>query len=500
MTFFRPTQTANGWPVIRNRDIPVAMLSTDANWRPRSRLFNTGLAHLQARAGLRTEFGPCDPMGITKAPAENTVIGLGGAGSGKTQGIGVSILLTYDGPVVVNDLDSQSVPRYQHYRCLIGRQPYIFDPRLGSDSASTNVLEGLHPGDTDWETGLSEITEALFVSKEHTSVQEQSQAAFEATVANLVTKGAERSEEVTLGHVRDVLRASDFADRLLEWAQTGHRDYQGRCLELSEQLSDKDLLTSVRIFSMKATAWLDNPNERAVVSGTTARRISASILVDEKSTADFFFSSSFNRAKQSDRNNHSASLRLLNRACMAVHYSRGDISGTPAAMRPTTFMFDETAQFGRSEFINDLVVSYRKFGCRTVLMSQTAEDVNRAWGADMMKAWMESADIKVITGVTDYDQAERICREFGDTVARNYDVSQPEGGDALYSSRYAREPLISPMELINMPKGTALIWTRHTGLFKGNLPFYWRHPGLHARHKAAMAERDRFEAELANSA
>jgi type IV secretion system protein VirD4 len=410
---------------------------------------------------------------------ERHLLLFGPNGSGKgTRLLVPNLLRLRDRSLVVIDPKGELTAITAEYRRTLG-EVVILNPFdvLGLGSASFNPLALLDPDSKTFVDDAMGVGEALIKLEEkdpHWS--ESAQSLITALIMWEVIQAKKNNRPPLLKHVRFLLTEPD------EYVQEGNKRIQVKGLRITAKvmarkggyeiqsmagrfLRDSDEIASIQSTADRQTAWMLSPLMR---DNMEKNDIDFADLKKRPITVYLILPAERMRT-------HSVWLRLVIVTALRRLYTAGGL--------PTLFMLDEFAQLGHLGPIEDAFGLVRGYG---VQLWPILQDLNqlKALYKERWETFVGNAGAVQGFAPNDLTTADWMSRRAGITTiaAAGYnkgDAQSSAGQGSMSQSsglsfNQSQRPLFLPQELMDLPKGSGLLWPAGTSKsVPFRAPSYW---------------------------
>lgn len=339
---------------------------------------------------FRTAF---DPEPIVSVPVNTLTMVEGGAGAGKGAQIITPMLALVDEPILYVDPQREAgedVP----LRVALGRTVFVFDSRR-ENSASTNVLAGLSPEQSDFEEVVGLIVDDLVPEGDAEAKTEEgrkyTRLALTVVIANEILFSLAEGRAPSLAQAVSHLGSDEIVDAMAFFAENGLLHFRKIAAGVHfDVANDPEARGGVASFVRRDLSWLENPAYSRLVTGETDIVADPRDMLGDRLKCDWFLQPGENLER-------TASLwRVL---IGSVRRERRKITKAQAAAigTPTWFVVDEfpsIAGAGAKTF-DHLVVTDRQKRCLPVYIYQHEEQITQIFGKGKLDTWRGSASLRI---------------------------------------------------------------------------------------------------------
>jgi type IV secretion system protein VirD4 len=386
-----------------------------------------------------------------------------GSGGGKTTSVAIPNCLTWDGNMVVHDPKGELARMCRRARQKRGKSVIVLDP-LRDNTDTINVLSWLDP-DSD---GVIENARAV-VSWLGTGEEPKGENAYfknagkNLILALLLDVVCDRDippEHRTLELVRKRVAHPDLPSFLGAIHGKGNTIAYGVAAELAGELkgiADRAQQTwaGIQGEASELTAWLTTPSLTRLVCGTgKGRQVPITALVDVD--VDIFICVPLRTLDSTP-----AVARLIFGALLNAVYEYYQRHGRAA--RRCLFLIDEMPRLRKMELLETARDAGRGLGVTLWSIVQDLGQLEKHYGKEGLRGWMESSQIKTYFGVGDVETAEMLSKAMDESTIEieTSGRSKGSGGKATelfgtanvsenVNSQLLGRRLMTPGEIMNM--------------------------------------------------
>ncbi|PRA78287.1 Ti-type conjugative transfer system protein TraG [Ochrobactrum sp. MYb29] len=454
----------------------------DADWMPMSKAAKILPADGEVVIGERYRVDEDTVKNIQFEPSDKTTWGQGGksplltyklnfdsthmlffAGSGgfKTTSNVIPTALRYSGPIVCLDPSTEVVPTVLNHRMNnLGRKCYVLDPK--DATVGFNVLDWILTSPNKEE---DIVAFAHLLLSESSRVESSTGNYFQNQAHNLLTGllahvilSEEYQDKRTLRSLREIVSAPEPSVlEMLRSIQTNStssfiRQTLGVFTNMTEQT-----FSGVYSTASKDTQWLSLDAYAAMTCGDSFK---SSDLA--KGNIDIFL----NIPAAILRSYPGIARVIVGSLLNAMTQADGDYA------KRTLFMLDEVDLLGYMRVLEEARDRGRKYGTTLMLMYQSVGQMEKHFGKDGAKSWLEGCAFASYAAIKSFETAKELSDSCGEmTIEVNgQSKSMSKFGAsakdrATESVSYQRRPLIMPHEVTqSMRKDEQII------IMQGQLP------------------------------
>lgn len=443
----------------------------------------------------------CDPVLEPKKVGSSPLITYDGEqsalvvappGSGKTTALALPNLITFDGPVIVNDTKLELFAATRERRTRLGYRPLLFTDRTQM-TASVDVLADIDPASERFGADFDAILEAMKsghkAGGENEDFKQWGLDLVKCLGLDMLADPARPRERKTLADLAVIVKSTNLVERLqaiqtkTEEAEANGTLYAhgipgmlaGTLLTISE--AEKQWAGVVSNASNLVT-WLTNPALARVVSGRgepTMRMSRPSEFLDCKTDVFMGFPPSIMQmTPQVGRVLTAAFANAILRRTEDASIAAAGIDPNAASVsripKRVLYLLDEAAQLGNMPILERVRDIGRGAGMSIMMILQTMAQLEDIYGREGAKKWLGALPVKLFFGLSDADSAEYVSKMIGEAEVTTRNVSRNVGGSRKgvewvgtssdgksESEQVQARRLLAIEEALKLPKGTAIL-------------------------------------------
>jgi type IV secretion system protein VirD4 len=374
-----------------------------------------------------------------------------GSGSGKTVSVAIPNCLSWDGSLVVHDPKGELAQLCAAARMARGRKVLVLDPRL-ENGDSVNVLDWLDPCSDVVVEHATAVISWLGTGEE----PKGENAYFERAGKNLllsllldiVCDPEIPPDKKNLSLLRRCVAAPDLPDLLEAIAKKGEHfafgvapQYAGE-LEGMARTAERQW-TGVQSHASDLTAWLAIPSlSRLVCGAEKGGTVQTSAILS--GTLDVFICIPLRTLESTP-----AVARLLLGSFLNSVYE-GYRPGQAGSQR-TLFLLDEMPRLRYLPLLETARDAGRGFGVTLWSIVQDFGQLEKYYGKEGLRSWMENSQIKTFFGIGDAETAKFVADLLGQmTIETETKGRNAVGAGGQHSEQAAGRPLMTPDEIMRM--------------------------------------------------
>lgn len=470
----------------------------------------------------------CDPVlepnKVGKSPlisydGEQSALMVAPPGSGKTQALAIPNLITYTGPVMVNDTKLELYPATHERRTQLGFRPLLFTSQTVK-TASVDVLADIDPASERFGTDFDAILEGMKSpsrsgGESNEDFKQWGLDLVKALGLDMLADQKRPRERKTLADLATIVKSSNLIERL-EKIQATSEEYKERgelyahgipsllantLLEIST--ADKQWAGVVSNAS-NLVSWLSNPALARVVSGRGPEemRLSSPSDILECKTDIFlgFPSTVMSMTPQVGRVLVAAFANAVLRRMEDASLSAAglDLDAKPVSRLSSRLLFvlDESAQLGNMPILERVRDIGRGAGMTIIMILQTMAQLDDMYGREGSKKWLGALPIKLLSGFSDVESAEYVSKMIGEAEVTTRNLSRNVGGSRRgielvgtssdgksESEQVQARQLLAINEALRLPKGTALLLVSGQDPCRCSLAYAFKRPEWKGKYK-----------------
>lgn len=434
--------------------------------------------------GCRTEFTLFDRRPLITAQVETGVLHVAGAGGGKTA-TQVTNLAVSTTPKILVETQGNALEKDLPVLTWAGRRPYLFDPSLGEESSSINVLASIDPSATNFQNQILRMADYIIELDEKHPNHVLQYFAYElvaVVLAYIVIRAQKRSCAPDIALLERGVTDRKTLTKILEiTARSGHPSFRNMAARSLDTINDRK--RSYLEGSTKITAerlqFLSDPGKAALINGRTSNCLDPSEMLRRHDWDAIL------QIPQDELQTSGALLRLL---ILGLIQPRIQLTAEEAKRDRDSgvlICIDELAALGGSKILDETVVFFRQKNIRFYYNMQSIEQVERLYGQGTYAKWASSADVKIYSKISEAEFNSFVAPELGHTVRqRRLKVTEHGGGPNSLSKVWERVPFMEASELTQARGFTAIVLARaysgKTIKLCVELPVYFNHTSINA--------------------
>ena len=366
-----------------------------------------------------------------------------GSGGFKTTSNVIPTALRYSGPVICLDPSTEVAPIVVgHREDKLGRRCFVLDPRLGN--TGFNVLDWI---DTSPNKEEDIVAFAQLLLSESSKVESSTGSYFQNQAHNLLTGllahvvlSDEYDGRRNLKSLREIVSEPEpsVLEMLRRIQQESTSSFIRETLGVFTNMTEQTF-SGVYSTASKDTQWLSLDAYAAMTCGDSFRsgdickgnidiflNIPAAILRSYPGIARVIIGSLLNAMTQADG----------------------------AYAKRTLFMLDEVDLLGYMRVLEEARDRGRKYGTTLMLMYQSVGQLEKHFGREGAKSWIEGTAFASYAAIKSLDTAKEVSASCGEMTvevagqSKSVGMLGPSGqGKATESLSYQRRPLIMPHEV-----------------------------------------------------
>lgn len=354
-------------------------------------------------------------VGMPEGANGNLVI-IGGNGSGKSRGIAIPTLKTWNSAIVATDIKGELSAQYaQFWRSEEAVRPYlVFDPTQIDSPSYDPFWWPLHDKEVNLVTNILEIVYSIMPLTPETKdpfwIQTE-QSLFAAALLDCIQRGLSFSETICL------ILSQPVSSLIVE-------------LIGSADQRVKMLLGQTALMKEETIACFDRGLRNKLMTLSTDPLISHA-LRGERETANCFSWDDL-RAKQificipADKLDQWSGVVNLMYAQLFRYLERRPEQYTPAAAdHPQLLvMMDEFARFGKLNGITSALSTLRSKKVNIALFVQSVAQIDQFYGAEDRRIIFDNCQWQVILRANDPDTQQFICKGIGTSIHRRHSIGK----------------------------------------------------------------------------
>lgn len=361
-----------------------------------------------------------------------------GSGSGKTVSVAVPNCLEWAHNLVVHDPKGELAQLCRAARERRGQAVRVLDPSR-PDGDSVNVLDWLDPSTDHVVENARAVVSWLGRGEEpkgeNAYFENAGQNLLLALILDLVCDPGLPPQKRTLTEVRrrvadpDLVYILEFiAKRDPEFSFGAAQQFAGELAGIARTAEKQ--WAGVQAHASELTAWLAIPSLARLVCGE-GRGATLSVRDITEGPVDVFVCVPLKTLDSTP-----AVARLIMGALLNAIYERYLRHRT--FERRTLFLIDEMPRLRRMELLETARDAGRGLGVTLWGIVQDMGQLEKHYGKEGLRGWMESCQIRTFFGVSDYETAEYLSKSLGEatleteTEGRNRGISR--GGGDLFGS------------------------------------------------------------------
>lgn len=402
-----------------------------------------------------------------------SVLGLAPPGTGKTKGLVIPSIFNISGSLFITDIKNELFMATSAYRGTLGKV-VRFSP-CEAVTAHWNPLDIEHIS-TDWNTVITKVTRLASIiypmpDSEGTAVHfaNAARTMFTAYALYLIDKHGEisipeiRKFHLSLpdGHMFLKVLGLMFAGGALPVDAKG-RPLPG-VIEAVEEIGDGSIILSAI-------------GETAHRVGSTISKEASSIVSTFANPLDIFMDEHIANAFSGDSDFSAATLKadevvtvyqvvaendvrrisMLSRVLLDTLMADLIALGADGESPRTTLILDEFLRWGKIPDLLESPAIQRGSNICSVLIAQSASQITKLYGRDMISIVNDTCEYRVIYRQNDFGTAKAISDQIG-THGVIRKTKSNSGGQLSISESIESVPLIRPEDLMGMGMGETLI-------------------------------------------
>lgn len=392
------------------------------------------------------------------------LITVAGSGGGKTTSVAIPNCLSWDGALVVHDPKGELAKDCGPSRKAKGRSVAVFDPRLKSASDSINVIDWLDPSSESLISNARAVVSWLGSGEEpkgdNAIFEGQGRQLVVTALLEVVCNPNVPKEKKTLETVRQLIAHPQLEDILGQIAAKGSSFAFGVAPEYAGELSAlaksaPKTWAGVRFHASELTSWLNMPDIAPIVCGATkGTRYSMKDLLS--GNLDVFVCIPLKTLDSTP-----AVSRLLFGGLLNTVYEAFDERGE--VKERTLFLMDEMPRLGNMPLLETARDAGRGLGVTLWSIIQDLGQLQKHYGEEGMRSWLENCQVKTFFGISEYSTAEMLSKTLGketisiqtkghssgDSVSGNEVFGSRQTGKSKNEQLLARE-LLTPDEIMQL--------------------------------------------------
>ncbi len=339
-----------------------------------------------------------------------------GSGSGKTTSIAIPNVLNWTQGLVVHDPKKELASLCCEARRAMGRQVVVLAP---DDLAggSLNVIDWLDPTSPNVVEDAKAVVSWFLDEK-----RAQGDNAFFYTIAgnliltlllDVVFDPKRPTGFKTLKAVRDAITAEDLVPLLRHISHRpqgyGFDVVQQMATELLASTASEKTWASIRATASEMTAWLSIPTlSQLVCGGPQGATVSTQAFIC--GNTDIFISVPLKTLESTP-----AVARLIIGALLNALYE--EFRRTQKTEQRTLFLLDEMPRLGRFSMLETARDAGRGLGITLWAIVQDLGQLEKHYGKEGLRGWLESSQVKTFFGIGDVDTARLLSEALGKFTA-----------------------------------------------------------------------------------